>query len=189
VAQFGVQCHAEGTESEPGDAFQFVIDGREGPMGAQARLTVQEGVPTVHLAITGGDHGSNMLVIELEFDGLENTMGPHLVEFALPTQGDHVANASFDGTSYYSQGGEIDVRLSADGTIEGHFNVSLAPDELGATADPVVFVASDNATAVTGAFSGRWILSCFSRLAGHSTLVPGGDFCEQLDFDALSSTL
>jgi hypothetical protein len=172
----------EGDPSEPGSAFQFRIDGREGPMAAQARVTVQEGVPTVHLAITGGDDGDTMLVMDLSFDGIENTMGPHLVEFALPRQGDNVANASFDGAWYYSQGGEIDVRLSADGAIEGRFNVSLAPDDLEAAGEPPVFESTENATTVSGDFSGRWTLSCQSRLAGHSTLISGGEFCEELEF-------
>jgi hypothetical protein len=166
----------------PGSQLQFRIDGREGPMGAQAQVAVQEGTREVHVRITGGDDGSNVLMMDLSFDALENTMGPHLVQFALPDEGAHVANASFDGEWFYSQGGEIDVTLSPDGAIEGRFEVDLAPDHLEATGEAPVFEATDDATSVTGAFRGRWILSCQSRLAGHNTLISGGDFCENLEF-------
>jgi hypothetical protein len=104
------------------------------------------------------------------------------VPFGLPRQGDNVASASFDGESYYSQGGEIDVSLSADGTIVGTFNVSLAHDTLESPGEEAVFEVSDDATPMSGDFSGRWILSCQSRLAGHQTFVPGGDYCENLEF-------
>lgn len=167
-------------ELPPGSQLQLRIDGREEPLGAQAQVAVQEGTQGVHVRITGSDDGDNMLMIDLLFDGLENTMGPHVDEpFSLPRQGAHVANASLDGQYFYSQGGEIDVSLSADGAIEGRFDVALAPDHL---EQAPVFEATDDATVVTGAFRGRWILSCHSRLAGHNTLIPGGEFCENLEF-------
>jgi hypothetical protein len=169
-------------ELQPGSQLLFRIEGREGPMGAQAQVEVEEGTPGVHVLITGGDNGANMLMIDLLFDGLANTMGPHMVEFALPHAGAHVVNASFDGEWFYSQGGDIDVSLSPDGTIEGRFDVALAPDHLEDTGEPPVFEATDEATSVKGAFSGRWILNCHSRLAGHTTLIPGGDYCENLEF-------
>lgn len=169
-------------EVQPGSPLEFRIDGREGPMGAQAQVAVQEGTEGVHVRITGADNGSNMLMIDLLFEDLGNTMGPHRVAFALPDEGDHVANASFDGEWFYSQGGEIDVSLSPDGAIEGRFEVALAPDHLEVMGGAPVFEATDDATSVTGAFRGRWILSCYSRLAGHNTLIPGGDFCENLEF-------
>ncbi len=160
----------------------FSIDGRDGPMGAQAQLRVIEGEPLVHLEITGGDDGSNVVLINLGFDGVADSMGPHLVPFGLPEAGNYVANASFDGAWYYSQGGEIEVTLSADGSISGHFDLSLALDALEAMGEPAVFERTDDATAVSGAFSGKWTLYCRSRLAGHMTLVPGGDFCDNLAF-------
>lgn len=172
----------EGEEVLPGSLLQFRIDGREGPMGAQAQVAIQEGVPGVHVRITGGDEGSNMLMIDLSFDGLDDTMGPHQEEFALPDEGAHVANASLDGEWFYSQGGEIEVSLSPDGAIEGRFDVALAPDHLEGMGEAPVFEATDDAKRVTGAFRGRWILSCQSRLAGHDTFIPGGDFCENLEF-------
>lgn len=172
----------EGEEVLPGSLLQFRIDGREGPMGAQAQVAIQEGVPGVHVRITGGDDGSNMLMIDLSFEGLDDTMGPHQEEFALPDAGTHVANASLDGEWFYSQGGEIEVSLSPDGAIEGRFGVALAPDHLEDRGEAPVFEATDDATLVTGAFRGRWILSCQSRLAGHESFVPGGDFCENLEF-------
>lgn len=172
----------EGEEVLPGSLLQFRIDGREGPMGAQAQVAVQEGVPGVHVRITGGDNGSNMLMIDLLFEGLDDTMGPHEEEFALPYEGAHVANASLDGEWFYSQGGEIEVNLSPDGAIEGRFDVALAPDHLEDMGEAPVFEATDDAKLVTGAFRGRWILSCQSRLAGHESFVPGGDFCENLEF-------
>jgi hypothetical protein len=104
-----------------------------------------------------------------------------MVEFTLPHAGAHVANASFDGEWFYSQGGEIDVSLSPDGAIEGRFDVALAPDHLENPGEEPVFEATDDATSIKGEFSGRWILNCHSRLAGHNTFIPGGDFCENLE--------
>jgi hypothetical protein len=160
----------------------FSIVGREGPMGAQAQLRVTEGDPIVHLAITGGDEGSNVILINLAFEGLNNAMGAHVVEFDLPFVGDHMANANFDGTSYYSQGGEIDLSLSRDGHIEGRFNVALAPDSVEAGGEPVVFTRIDEPTPVSGVFNGQWSLFCRSHLPGHQSLIEGGQFCEDLQF-------
>ncbi len=175
------------TEGDPNEAFDasgldFTIDGRDEQMGAQARLQVREGDATVHLLITGGNNGDDYIMLDLAFDDVASSMGPHVVPFGLPRQGDNVANASFDGESFYSQGGEIDVSLSADGTIVGTFNVSLAHDSLELPGEEPVFEVSEDATALSGDFSGRWTLSCQSRLAGHQTFVPGGDYCEKLEF-------
>jgi hypothetical protein len=169
-------------ELQPGSLLRFRIDGREGPMGAQAQVAVQEGTQGVHVRITGGDNGDNLLMIDLLFNGLENTMGPHMVQFGLPEEAPHVANASFDGEWFYSQGGEIDVTLLPDGAIEGRFDVALALGHMENMGEAPVFEVTDDATSVTGAFSGRWILSCYSRLPGHNTLIAGGDFCENLEF-------
>lgn len=172
---------SQGEESLPGPRLQLRIDGRE-PMNAQARVAVQEGSRAVHLQITGGDDDSNLLMMDLLFDGVANTMGEHALAFGLPRQGDHVANASLDGDWYYSQGGDIDVKLTSDGTIEGRFDLALAPDRLESPGEAPVFVVTDEATEVRGAFSGDWILSCQSHLAGHDSLILGGEFCDNLQF-------
>lgn len=166
---------------DPEWGLDFQITGRTIPMTARAELKVVEGDPAVHVAITGRTTGTDVLMIDLTFDGLENTLGPHQVEFALPDGGAHVANGSLDGTWYYSQGGVIDMKISAEGEIEGSFDIALARGDLGIPGQPVVFEPDAVATPLTGEFSGPWVLNCHSRLAGHSTLVFGGDYCDKLE--------
>jgi hypothetical protein len=168
-------------ERDPEWGLDFEITGRTTPMTARAELKVNEGDPRVHVAITGRTSGTDVLMIDLTFDGIENALGPHQVEFALPDVGAYVANGSLDGNWYYSQGGRIDMTISADGDIAGTFDIALALGDLGAPGDPVVFEPDAVATPLTGQFSGDWVLNCHSRLAGHSTLILGGQFCDNLE--------
>jgi len=174
---------ATDTPTDP-DALDFDIEGRVEPMTALAELKISEGERPVHVAITGRSTGTDFVMIDLTFDGLENTIGPHHVQFSLPEGGAHVAISSLDEASYYSQGGDIDVRLSADGSIEGTFDILLArgAPAPAAPGEPVVYSASADVTPLEGSFSGGWVLDCHSRLMGHSTFVVGGDYCDQLEF-------
>lgn len=173
-------------ESAPDPAsssvLQLAIDGREISLGASARLLVLQGVDSVHLAISGADAGDDFVLFDIEFDGLDRTMGTHLIDFGLPDQVVNHANVSLDGDFYYSQGGQIELTLHEDGQIDARFTVALAPDDAMPGAIPVALEASDDPTTLSGSFSGRWVLSCHSRLAGHDSLVVGGEFCENLDF-------
>ena len=168
-------------DRDPEWALDFEITGRTIPMTARAELKVVEGDPVVHVAITGRTTGTDVLMIDLTFEGIESSLGPHQLELALPEGGAHVANGSLDGTWYYSQGGVIDMTLSAEGDIRGSFDIALARGDLGAPGEPVVFEADAVATPLTGQFSGPWVLNCHSRLAGHSTLIFGGDYCDNLE--------
>lgn len=179
---------ADATDDTPADipddpewGLDFTITGRNVPMTARAELQVTEGEP-VHVAITGRTSGTDIMTIDLSFGALEDALGSHAVEFSLPEDGAHIANGSLDGTWYYSQGGSITVSVAADGAIEGTFDIALARGALGSPGEPVAFEASAMATPLGGRFSGVWVLNCHSRLAGHSTLVVGGDYCESLDF-------
>jgi hypothetical protein len=165
---------------DPEWSLDFAIAGRATPMTARAELKIVEGERTVHVAITGRTSGTDFVMIDLTFDGLEDAMGPHHVQFSLPERGEHIANSSLDDTWYYSQGGEIDVSVSADGAIEGSFDIALARGSLGAPGEAVVFAPSDVTTELQGTFSGAWVLNCHSRLMGHTTLVFGGDYCDAL---------
>lgn len=167
--------------NDPEWGLDFSITGRSAPMTARAELKVTEG-ERVHVEITGRTSGTDIVMIDLSFDTLEGALGPHQVEFSLPDDGAHVANGSLDGTWVYSQGGTIDVSVSADGAIEGAFDIALARGTLGDPGEPVVFEPSAVAMPLGGSFSGAWVLNCHSRLAGHSTLVVGGDYCDSLEF-------
>lgn len=176
---------AEVSEDEaidPAWALDFEISGRMVPMTARAELKVVEGERPVHIAITGRTSGTDFVMIDLTFDGLENAIGPHRVEFSLPEDGEHVANSSLDDTWYYSQGGVIDLSVEADGSISGSFDIALAQGTLGAPGEPVVFAPSEVAKPLVGSFSGDWVLNCHSRLRGHATLIFGGEYCENLEF-------
>jgi len=174
-----------GAESEPSDSeslLSFAIDGRSEPLGAQARLEVRQGMESVHLGITGADSGSDLVVFDIFFSGVESTMGDHVIELGLPDRVENYANVNLDGTFYYSQGGRIELTLSEDGAIEGRFDVNLAPDLTEPGSPPLPFATTDSPMTLTGGFEGSWLLSCQSRFPGHESLMNGGPFCENLAF-------
>lgn len=168
------------TDSEWG--LDFSITGRTVPMTARAEVKVVEGSSAVHVAITGRTAGTDLMMIDLSFDGIENTLGPHEVQFSLPEGGEHVANGSLDGTWYYSQGGTIELSVSPEGSIEGSFEIALARGEMTPPGEPIVFAPDAEAMPLVGRFQGQWVLNCMSRLAGHQSLIAGGDYCENLEF-------
>jgi hypothetical protein len=165
--------------NDPEWALDFSLRGRSVPMTARAEVKVVEGTSAVHVAITGRTAGTDLMMIDLSFDGIENALGPHEVQFSLPESGEHVANGSLDGNWYYSQGGTIQLSVSAEGGIEGSFEIALARGEM---TIPLVFAPDEEATPLVGQFRGQWVLNCLSRLAGHQSLIPGGDYCDNLEF-------
>jgi hypothetical protein len=165
--------------NDPEWGLDFSIEGRSVPMTARAEVKVVEGSSAVHVAITGRTAGTDLMMIDLSFDGIENALGPHEVQFSLPESGEHVANGSLDGTWYYSQGGTIELSVSPEGSIEGSFEIVLARGEM---TFPLVFAPDEEATPLVGQFRGQWVLNCLSRLAGHQSLIPGGDYCDNLAF-------
>jgi hypothetical protein len=176
---------SESSANEPSDpeALDFDITGRSAPMTGRAELKVNEGERAVHVAITGRTPGTDFVTIDLSFDGLDAAIGPHHVEFSLPAGGASVVVSSLDDTSYYSQGGNIDVSLGADGRIEGSFDVELAPGTLEpAPGEETASAASAVSTELEGTFNGAWVLNCRSRLMGHSSLISGGNYCDTLVF-------
>jgi len=167
----------------PDGAFAVTLPAHSIEMTALAEVKVNEGDPDVHVSITGRTDGSDVLVIDLLFDGLEHTLGEHHVSFGLPSEGEHMLNGSLDGTWYYSQGGEIEVSLSPEHKLEGTFDILLARGEMGN--DPqeaVTFAPSSESTPLIGRFSIPWELSCHSLLPGHGVYQFGGRYCEELDF-------
>jgi hypothetical protein len=166
--------------TDPEWGLEFALTGHPAPMTARAELKVVEGERPVHLAINGRTPGTDFVMIDLTFDSIEDAIGTHRVEFSLPMSGAHFANTSLDDNWYYSQGGEIDVSVSADGPIEGSFDIALAHGVLAGPGEPVLFTPSDVTTPLEGRFSGSWVLNCHSRLQGHTTLIFGGDYCDAL---------
>jgi hypothetical protein len=164
------------------DELELAIDGQVESAFALARLQVQEGRRAVHLFITGGGaNEEDWVYIDVAFDGVADSMGPHVMQLGAPSEGGQVANASLNGQTFYSLGGEITLSLSADGSIEGRFDVLLAPDA--APGGPEMAPAEGaEAPHVAGGFRGHWVLACQSRLPGHGTFVSGGDYCENLQF-------
>jgi hypothetical protein len=172
------------TPSLPGDeewGLAFSLVGRDVPMTARAEVTVIEGEDAVHVTIDGRTSGTDALTIDLTFEGIENALGPHVETFSLPDDGAHMVNGSLDGNWYYSQGGTIELNVSRDGEIRGTFDIALALGEM-APGEPIVFEASEQAMPLGGQFSGSWVLNCHSRLPGHGTTIPGGDYCETLEY-------
>jgi hypothetical protein len=168
----------------PGDqewGLAFSLVGRDVPMRARAEIKIIEGEDAVHVSIVGRTSGTDMMMIDLTFDGLENALGPHREEFSLPEGGAHMANGSLDDNWYYSQGGTIEVDVSREGAIQGTFNIALALGQLGAPDEPIVFETSEEVVPLDGEFSGSWVLNCHSRLPGHQSTIPGGEYCENLD--------
>jgi hypothetical protein len=168
--------------TDPEWDLDFSITGRSLPMTARAEVKVVEGSSAVHVAITGRTSSGDLMMIDLSFEGLENALGPHEVEFSLPEGGEHFANGSLDGTWYYSQGGTIELSVGPEGSIEGTFEIALARGETTPAGEPLMFERDVDATPLLGQFSGEWVLNCQSRLAGHRALIPGGEFCDNLEF-------
>jgi hypothetical protein len=166
--------------SDPEWGLEFALTGHPTPMTARAELKVVEGERPVHISINGRTPGTDFVMIELTFDSIDDAIGTHRVEFSLPMSGAHFVNTSLDDNWYYSQGGELEISVSADGPIEGSFDIALARGVLTSPGEPVVFAPSDVATPLEGSFSGAWVLNCHSRLMGHTTLVFGGDYCDAL---------
>jgi hypothetical protein len=161
-------------------SLDFEISGRSEPMTARAELFVDEGVSEVRVAITGRTTETDVMIIELTFPSVEAVVGPHVEQVGLPEDGPHAASGSLDDIWYYSQSGQIEFSLSKEGSIAGSFDIALARGEE-TPGVPVVFQADEVPTPMVGSFEGSWVLTCHSRLMGHSTLIPGGDFCESLD--------
>jgi hypothetical protein len=171
------------TQAEREWSLDFEITGRPQPMTARAALVVDEGEPDVHVEITGRTDATDVMVIDLTFQGLAAVLGAHREQVGLPQEAPHAANGSLDDIWYYSQSGEVEFSLSEDGAIQGRFDIALARGEETAVGLPVVFEADDAPTPMVGSFSGAWVLNCHSHLVGHGALVPGGKFCEDLSAD------
>ena len=170
-----------GPASEAG--LRLSIDGWAEQLGAKAQVNVIEGVPAVRLEITGTGE-VDVLLLDLDFDGIEGTMGLHDVDVGLPGDALDSAFASLGGQSYHSQSGRIQVTLSSDGGITGSFAVSLALDpEFVPGAPPVKFELADEVRPLSGAFAGHWGLFCQSHLPGHSSLMTGGHYCDGIAFE------
>jgi len=164
-------------------AFRLSIDGWVEELGAKAQLNVTEGNRAVRLEITGTGQ-VDVLFLDVDFDGIEGSMGVHQVEVGLPGEAIDSAIASLGGQAYHSQSGHIDVTLSADGKIQGSFAVALALDPDFPPGEPVKFELSDEVRPLSGDFSGTWNLFCQSHLPGHSgAFMKGGDYCEGVVFE------
>jgi hypothetical protein len=163
----------------PGTDLWLSIDGRAEPMAAKARLSVEEGVQDVHLSITGADGAEDLVVLDLDFDGVESSLGLHQGDVGLPYSGGYTVSASLDGHPYHSQAGHIELSLASDGDLEGTFDVDLAEDP--AANQPFEILPSEQIRELSGQFVGQWVLRCQSHLAGHRSLLPGGDYCDTLD--------
>jgi hypothetical protein len=166
---------------DPEWALDFEISGRGVPMTARAELQITEGEPDVHVQITGRTADTDVMIIKLTFQGFEAVLGPHREQVGLPEGGPHAANGSLDNIWYYSQSGEVEFSLSEEGAIEGRFDIALAQGDVTPAGAPIVFHADEVTTPLVGTFSGPWVLSCHSRLRGHGTVIPGGDYCDNLD--------
>jgi hypothetical protein len=172
-----------GPEAAPdGAAFQLWIDGWTEAIDAKAQLNVTEGVRAVRLEITAGGP-NDVVLVDVAFDGIEGSMGLHHLAVGLPGGGLDSAVASIGGQTYHSQAGEIDVNLSADGSIIGSFELALAQDPEVAAGEPIVFELSEDVRDLKGQFGGQWKLFCQSHMPGHmSSLMTGGHYCDGLTF-------
>jgi hypothetical protein len=146
-------------------------------LGGSARLDVKELRELVLLTVTTvyPNNHDDLVLLQLELDGVENAMGQHTETFTSTEDAVALAQAYINQVSYTSQSGTLDVTLSGDGKIVGHFDARLAPDEEGSPAEPID---------MAGYFSGKWSLLCSSpvpNLPGdHST--PNSAFCRNLTF-------
>jgi hypothetical protein len=171
--------------AEPGinaAAFQLRIEDWAEAIEAKAQLNVTEGEPKVRLQITGGGQ-RDILLLDVDFENLEGSMGAHRVAVGLPGGELDSAIVSLEGQLYHSQTGQIDVSLSADGSISGSFELAIAPDPEVAPGELITFQLSEDVRSLRGQFGGKWNLFCQSHMPGHmQSLIKGGDYCEALEF-------
>lgn len=177
------------SESPESDAaFRLSIDGWAEELGAKAQLNVKEGQPTVRLEITGTGQ-LDVLLLDVNFDGVAGTMGMHEVELGLPAvvvfdQPVDSAIASLGGQPYHSQSGHVAVTLSPDGSIQGTFDVALALDPDVAPDELITFELTDQIRPLSGSFAGHWDLFCQSHLPGHGdAFMKGGHYCDGIAFE------
>jgi hypothetical protein len=176
VSSGGPEAAANGAE------FQLSIDGWTEAINAKAQLNVTEGVRAVRLEITAGGP-QDVVLVDVAFDGIEGSMGVHHLEVGLPGGKLDSAVASIGGQTYHSQAGEIDVNLTADGSIAGSFALALAQDPEVAVGEPIVFELSEDVRDLNGQFSGQWKLFCQSHMPGHMfSLMTGGHYCDGVSF-------
>jgi hypothetical protein len=162
--------------------FEFAIAGRDQPMQGQARFKVLEGTPEIKLTIVGGDVDDNLLQINAPFVGVDQVRGPHSMQFGLPDAGVAYAVASLDGQAYYSQSGALELSLSAEGTVEGTFDISFVEDDLsGATS--IAYAPNAVTTGVSGTFSGTFVVVCASPVIGFPDghTVADTPYCQNLE--------
>lgn len=176
------EVEPDAAERANGTAFELQIDGWTDSIDAKAQLNVVEGLRSVRLEITGGGQ-RDVLLLNVRFEDLEGSMGPHELVVGLPGGELDSAVARLDGQDYHSQTGQIEVSLSADGSITGSFELDLAEDPEVRVGEELVFELSDDVRRLKGQFGGQWKLFCQSHMPGHmSALMRGGDYCDALKF-------
>jgi hypothetical protein len=146
-------------------------------LGGGARLDVKELRKVVLLTVTTvyPNNHDDLVLLQLELDGVENAMGQHTENLADTQDTVAIAQAYIDQVSYTSQSGTIDVTLSNVGKIEGHFAAQLTPDEEGSAAEP---------REMSGYFAGKWSLLCSSpvlNLPGDHS-ISNSAYCRNLTF-------
>jgi hypothetical protein len=165
-------------ENALADDVLLTLDGKHEVLGGGARLEVKELQPLVLLAVTTifPSNHDNLLMLQLGVQGVENVVGQHTEQLTNTKDAVTYAYAYIDQVSYSSQSGTLDVTLSSDGTLEGHFDAQLVPDPAaGGDASPLGF---------SGYFSGKWSLLCSSPVlilpGDHS--VSDSPYCKNLQF-------
>lgn len=169
----------EAQNSSEAAQLELTVDGRSEPMAAQARFGVVEGMRRVTLTITGTDAEDNLVMINLEFDGLENVAGQHTLSLGSPEMDGPHAIATFEAQVYESPSGEVELSVSRDGSISGQFDIPLSQASPGAAEA----AALEPLTAISGAFDGRWIINCMSPIRGFTGghAVSDSPYCNGLE--------
>jgi len=178
----GNDAEMTSNENALADDVLLTLEGKHEVLGGGARLDVQEARPLVRLTVTTvyPNNHNDLILLQLGLDGVENAMGQHTENLTSTKDAVAVAQAYIGQVSYTSQSGTIDVTLSKDGTLEGHFDAQLTSDpdpntDAPGTAPPIE---------MSGYFSGKWSLICSSpvpNLPGdHST--PNSAYCRNLTF-------
>lgn len=166
------------------DEVLLTLEGDREVLGGGARLEVKEERQVVLLTVTTvyPNNHDDLILLQLELDGVENAMGQHTENLTSAMGAAAVAQAYIGRVSYTSQSGTIDVRLSNDGKLEGHFDAQLTPDVPEGSTDAATLAAKP--LDLSGYFSGKWSLICSSPVqilpGDHST--PDSAYCKNLKF-------
>jgi len=178
-----------GAGAAPSETPVFSIEGRGESSETAGTLRVEEGESPVLLTIRGADAQGSLILIYVNFVGVEDVVGVHQLEVGAPASAlapgaDVSAVSMIDGQAYYSLGGRLELNVLSERWMDGTFDVRWALDEGGGRPPGVSLDSIDEAMSLSGTFHNSWMVTCTSHLVGFTGghYVTDSPYCNTLTF-------